>query len=139
MFECICEKRAHVERILHGIYTLTEDTRRSCWVVCDHTKINKIVQHYQLIVFILSKWGHIGDKIGHFESYNFDYRFDMNYMSFRTFQMSILISEIQRLCSKLTAWVKTCITAKKLNSLIQISSRISLVLQSPRHRALFEK
>ena len=139
MFESICEKRAHVGRILHGIYTLTEDTRGSCWVVRNHMKINKIVQRYQLIVFILSKWGHIGDKIGDFESYNFDHRFDMNYMSFRTFQMSLLISDIQHLCSKLTAWAKTCITAKKLNSLIQISSRISLVLQSPRHRALFKK
>ena len=139
MFESICEKRAHVGRILHGIYTLTEDTRGSCWVVHDHTKINKIVQCYQLIVFILSKLGHIGDKIGDFKSYNFDDRFDMNYMSFRTFQISILISNIKRLCSKLTAWAKTCITAKKLNLLIQISSRISLVLQSHHHRALFKK
>ena len=117
---------------------MTEDTRRSCWVVCDHTKINKIVERYQLIVFILAKWGHIGNKIGNFQAYNFDSRFDMNYMSFRTFQMSILISQIQSLCSKLTAWAKTCITPKKLDSLIQIASRISTVLQSSCHRALFQ-
>ena len=70
--------------------------------------------------------------------YDFDHRFDMNYMSYRRFQMSILISDIQALCGRLGVWAKTCIMAKKLDSLIQISSRISKVLQSERHRNLFK-
>ena len=117
---------------------MTEDTRGSCWTVCDHAKINKIVQWYQLIVFILNKWGNIGNKIGGYQKYDFDHRFDMNYMSYRRFQMSILISDIQALCRRLSVWVQTCITVKKLDSLIQISSRISKVLQSERHRDLFK-
>ena len=117
---------------------MTEDMRGSCWTVRDHAKINKIVQRYQLIVFILNKWGNIGNKIGGYQIYDFDHRFDMNYMSYRQFQMSILISDIQALCRRLRVWVQTCITVKKLDSLIQISSRISKVLQSERHRDLFK-
>ena len=117
---------------------MTEDTRGSCWTVRDHAKINKIVQQYQLIVFILNKWGNIGNKIGSYQIYDFDHRFDMNYMSYHWFQMSILISDIQSLCHKLSVWVQTCITAKKLVSLIQISGRISKVLQSEHHRDLFK-
>ena len=138
IFESICEKRCHAGRILHNIDCMTEDTRGSCWIVCDHAKINKIVQCYQLIVCILNKWGNIGNKVDSYEIYNFDYRFDMNYMSFLCFQMSILISDIQALCSKLGVWAQTCITAKKLDSLIQILSRISKVLQSSHHRVLFD-
>ena len=117
---------------------MTEDTRGSCWTVRDHAKINKIVQRYQLIVFILNKWGNIGNKVGGYQIYDFDHHFDMNYMSYHQFQMSILISDIQALCHKLSVWVQTCITVKKLDSLIQISSRISKVLQSERHRDLFK-
>ena len=117
---------------------MTEDTRGSCWTVCDHAKINKIVQWYQLIVFILNKWGNIGNKIGGYQIYDFDHRFDMNYMSYHQFQMSILISDIQALSRRLTVWAQTCIMAKKLNSLIVITSRISKVLQSARHRDLFK-
>ena len=117
---------------------MTEDTRGSCWTVCDHTKINKIVQRYQLIVFILNKWGNIGNKIGGYQIYDFDHRFNMNYMSYRQFQMSILISDIQSLCRRLGVWAKTFITVKKLDSLIQILSCISKVLQSERHRDLFK-
>ena len=100
---------------------MTEDTRGSCWTVCDHAKINEIVQWYQLIVFILNKWGNIGNKID-YQIYDFDHRFDMNYMSYRQFQMSILISDIQSLCQRLGVWAKTCIMPKKLDSLIQILS-----------------
>ena len=100
---------------------MTEDTRGSCWTVCNHAKINKIVQWYQLIVFILNKWGNIGNKID-YQIYDFDHRFDMNYMSYRQFQMSILISDIQSLCRRLGVWAKTCIIPKKLDSLIQILS-----------------
>ena len=117
---------------------MTEDTRGSCWTVRDHAKINKIVQEYQLIVFILNKWGNIGNKIGGYQIYDFDHRFDMNYMSYRRFQMSILISDIQALCLRLGVWAKTWTTAKKLDSLIQISSRISKTLQSDHHRDLFK-
>ena len=138
MFESICDKRGHAQRVLHNISSMTEDTRGSCWTVCDHAKINKYVQRYQLIVFILNKFGNIGNKIGGYQIYGFDHRFDMNYMSYRRFQMSILISDIHSLCQRLGVWVKTCITAKKLDSLIQISSRISKVLQSECHRDLFK-
>ena len=69
---------------------------------------------------------------------NFDSKFDMNYMSFRRYQMVILITDIQHLSGKLSRWAGTCINVKKLDSLIQITSRISKVLQSPRHRALFK-
>ena len=117
---------------------MTEDTRGSCWTVRDHAKINKIVQRYQLIVFILNKWGNIGNKIGGYQIYDFDHRFDMNYMSYRWFQMSILVSDIQALCQRLCVWAKTWTTAKKLDSLIQISSRISKTLQSDHHRDLFK-
>ena len=113
MFESICDKRGHAQRVLHNISSMTEDTRGSCWTVCDHAKINKIVQQYQLIVFILNKFGNIGNKIGGYQIYDFDHRFDMNYMSYRQFQMSILISDIQSLCRRLGVWVKTCIMAKK--------------------------
>ena len=138
MFESICDKRCHAQRVLHNISSMTEDTRGSCWTVCDHAKINKIVQRYQLIVFILNKFGNIGNKIGSYQIYDFDHRFDMNYMSYHQFQMSILISDIQALCGRLGVWAKTCTMAKKLDSLIQISSRISKVLQSERHRDLFK-
>ena len=87
---------------------MTEDTRGSCWTVCDHAKINKIIQWYQLIVFILNKWGNIGNKIDGYQIYDFDHRFDMNYMSYHRFQMSILISDIQALCRRLSVWVQTC-------------------------------
>ena len=117
---------------------MTENTRGSCWTVQDHAKINKIVQRYQLIVFILNKWGNIGNKIGGYQIYDFDHRFDMNYMSYRRFQMSILISDIQALCQRLCVWAKTWTTTKKLDSLIQISSRISKTLRSDRHRDLFK-
>ena len=137
MFESICDKRCHAQRILHNISSMTEDMRGSCWTVRDHAKINKIVQRYQLIVFILNKWGNIGNKIGGYQIYDFDHRFDMNYMSYRQFQMSILISDIQALCQRLCVWAKTLTTSKKLDSLIQISSRISKVLQLERHRDLF--
>ena len=70
--------------------------------------------------------------------YDFDHCFDMNYMSYCRFQMSILISDIQALCGRLGVWAKTCTTAKKLDLLIQISSRISKVLQSECHRDLFK-
>ena len=113
---------------------MTEDTRGSCWTECDHAKINKIVQWYQLIVFILNKWGNIGNKIGDYQIYDFDHRFDMNYMSYCRFQMFILISNIRALSHKLGLWEQTCIMAKKLDSLIQISSCISKVLQSESHR-----
>ena len=138
MFESICDKRCHAQRILHNISSMTEDTRGPCWTVRDHAKINKIVQRYQLILFILNKWGNIGNKIGSYQIYDFDHRFDMNYMSYRRFQMSILISDIQALCRRLGVWAKTWTTAKKLDSLIQISSRISKTLQSDRHRDLFK-
>ena len=105
---------------------MTEDTRGSCWTVCDHAKINKIIQRYQLIVFILNKFGNIGNKIGGYQIYDFDHHFDMNYMSYRQFQMSILISDIQALCRRLGVWAKTCTMAKKLDLLIQISSRIRM-------------
>ena len=85
----------------------------------------------------LNKWGNIGNKIGGYQIYDFDHRFDMNYMSYRQFQMSILISDIQALCQRLCVWAKTWTTAKKLDSLIQISSRISKVLQSEHHRDSF--
>ena len=134
MFESICDKRCHAQWVLHNISSMTEDTRGSCWTVCNHAKINKIIQRYQLIVFILNKFGNIGNKIGGYQIYDFDHRFDMNYMSYRQFQMSIFISDIQALC----VWAKTCTTAKKLDSLIQISSRISKVLQSEHHRDLFK-
>ena len=111
--------------------------RRYERLMLDHAKINKIIQRYQLIVFILNKWGNIGNKIGGYQIYDFDHRFDMNYMSYRRFQMSILISYIQALCQRLCVWAKTWTMAKKLDSLIQISSRISKVLQSERHRDLF--
>ena len=137
MFESICDKRGHAQRFLH-ISSMTEDTRGSCWTVCDHAKINKIIQRYQLIVFILNKFGNIGNKIGGYQIYDFDHRFDMNYMSYRRFQMSILISDIQSLCRRYGVWVKTCIMAKKLDSLIQILSHISKVVQSERHRDLFK-
>ena len=117
---------------------MTEDTRGSFWTVCDHAKINKIVQRYQLIVFILNKFGNIDNKIGGYQIYDFDHRFDMNYMSYHRFQMSILISDIQALSQRLCVWAQTCITVKKLDSLIQISSRISKVLQSGHHRDLFK-
>ena len=117
---------------------MTEDTRGSCWTVCDHAKINKIVLRYQLIVFILNKFGNIGNKIGSYQIYDFDHHFDMNYMSYRQFQMSILISDIQALCGRLGVWAKPCTRAKKLDSVIQISSHISKVLQSERHRDLFK-
>ena len=138
MFESICDKRCHAQWVLHDISSMTEDTRGSCWTVCDHAKINKIVQRYQLIVFILNKFGNIGNKIGGYQIYDFDHHFDMNYMSYCRFQMSILISDIQALCQRLGVWAKTCTTAKKLDSLIQILSRISKVLQSERHRYLFK-
>ena len=138
MFESICNKRCHAWRVLHNIDSMTEDTRGSCWTVCNHTKINKIVQWYQLIMFILNKWGNIGNKIGGYLIHDFDHRFDMNYMSYRQFQMSILISDIQALCHKLSVWVQTYITVKKLDSLIQMLSRISKVLQSEHHRDLFK-
>ena len=138
MFESICDKRCHSQRVLHNISSMTEDTRGSCWTVCDQAKINKIVQRYQLIVFILNKFGNIGNKIGGYQIYDFDHRFNMNYMSYRRFQMSILISDIQALCGRLGVWAKTCTTAKKLDSLIQISSHISKVLQSEHHRDLFK-
>ena len=138
MFESICDKRCHAQQILHNISSMTEDTRGSCWTVCDHVKINKIVQWYQLIVFILNKWGNIGNKIGSYQKYDFDHHFDMNYMSYHRFQMSILISDIQALSRRLGVWAQTCITVKKLDSLIQISSPISKVLQSGHHRDLFK-
>ena len=138
MFESICDKRCHVRRVLHNIDSMTEDTRGSCWTVYNHAKINKIIQWYQLIVFILYKWGNIGNKIGSYQIYDFDHRFNMNYMSYCWFQMSILISNIQALSHKLGFWVQTCIIAKKLDSLIQISSYISKVLQSEHHRDLFK-
>ena len=138
MFESICDKRCHAEQILHNISSMTEDTRGSCWTVRDHAKINKVVQRYQLIVFILNKWGNIGNKIGGYQIYDFDHHFDMNYMSYRRFQMSILISDIQALCRRLGVWAKTWTTAKKLNSLIQILSHISKTLQSDCHRDLFK-
>ena len=138
MFESICNKRCHAQRILHNISSMAEDTRGSCWTVCDHAKINKIVQWYQLIVFILNKWGNIGNKIGSYQIYDFDHHFDMNYMSYRRFQMSIFISDIQALSQRLGVWAQTCITAKKLDSLIQISSHISKFLQSGHHRDWFK-
>ena len=138
MFESICDKRCHAQRVLHNISSMTEDTRGSCRTVCDHAKINKIIQQYQLIVFILNKFGNIGNKIGSYQIYDFDHRFDMNYMSYCQFQMSILISDIQALCGRLGVWAKTCTMAKKLDLLIQILSRISKVLQSERHRDLFK-
>ena len=52
--------------------------------------------------------------------------------------MAILITDIQHLSGKLSRWTGTCINIKKLNFLIQITSQISKVLQSPRHRALFK-
>ena len=110
MFESICDKRCHAQRILHNISSMTEDTRGSCWTVRDHAKINKIVQRYQLIVFILNKWGNIGNRIGGYQIYDFDHRFDMNYMSYRRFQMSILISDIQALCQRL------CVLGKNLDN-----------------------
>ena len=109
--------------------------RLPCWTVQEH--INKIIQRYQLIVFILNKFGHIGNKIS-YEINNFDSKFDMNYMYFCQYQMVILITDIQHLSGKLSCWAGTCINVKKLDSLIQITSRISKVLQSPRHRALFK-
>ena len=127
MFKSICDKRCHAQRVLHNISSMTEDTRGSCWTVCDHTKINKIIQWYQFIVFILNKWGNIGNKIGGYQIYDFDHCFDMNYMSYCQFQMSILISNIQALSQRLGVWVQTCIMVKKLDSLIQISSCISKV------------
>ena len=137
MFESICDKRSHAGRILHTIDTMTEETRLACWTVQEHMKINKIVQQYQLIVFILNKFGHIGNKIS-YEISTFDSKFDMNYMSFRQYQMAILITDIQHLSGKLSYWAGTCINVKKPDSLIQITSRISKVLQSPHHRALFK-
>ena len=139
MFESICDKRSHAQLVLHNISSMTEDTRGSCWTVCDHAKINKIIQRHQLIVFILNKWGNIGNKIGGYQIYDFDHLFDMNYMSYRRFQMSIPISDIQALSQRLGVWAQTCIMAKKLDSLIVITSRISKVLQSARHRDLFHK
>ena len=90
-----------------------------------------------MIVFILNKFGHIGNKIS-YEINNFDSKFDMNYMSFHRYQMTILITDIQHLSGKLSHWAGTCINVKILDSLIQITSRISKVLQSPHHRALFK-
>ena len=137
MFESICDKRSHAGWVLHAIDTMVEETRLPCWTVQEHMKINKIVQWYQLIVFILNKFGHIGNKIS-YEINNFDSKFDMNYMSFHRYQMAILITDIQHLSGKLSRWAGTCINIKKLDSLIQITSQISKVLQSPRHRALFK-
>ena len=136
MFESICDKRSHTGRVLHAINPMVEEMRLPCWTVQEHMK-KKIVQRYQLIVFILNKFGHIGNKIS-YEISTFDSKFDMNYMSFRQYQMAILITDIQHLSGKLSYWAGTCINVKKPDSLIQITSRISKVLQSPRHRALFK-
>ena len=121
MFESICDKRSRAGRVLHAIDTMVEEMRLPCWTVQEHMKINKIVQRYQLIVFILNKFGHIGNKIS-YEINNFDSKFDMNYMSFRRYQMAILITDIQHLSGKLSRWAGTCINIKKLDSLIQITS-----------------
>ena len=133
MFESICDKRCHAQRILHNISSMTEDTRGSCWTVRDHAKINKIVQRYQLIVFILNKWGNIGNKIGGYQIYDFDHCFDMNYMSYRRFQMSILISDIQALLSKIVCLGKNSDNCKKtrfLNSNIESHIQNSAVRSS---------
>ena len=132
MFESICDKRCHAQRILHNISSMTEDTRGSCWTVRDHAKINKIVQRYQLIVFILNKWGNIGNKIGSYQIYDFDHRFDMNYMSYRRFQMSILISDIQALCQRLCLGknLDNCKKTRFVNSNIESHIQNSAVRSS---------
>ena len=136
-FESICDKRSHAGRVLHAIDTMVEEMRLPCWMVQEHMKINKIVQRYQLIVFILNKFGHVRNKIS-YKINNFNSKFDMNYMSFCLYQMVILITNIQRLSGKLILWAGTCINVKKLDSIFQITSQISKVLQSPCHRALLK-
>ena len=61
---------------------------------------NKQDRSTVLIVFILNKFGNIGNKIGGYQIYDFDHHFDMNYMSYRRFQMcrisKVLPSECHR-------------------------------------------
>ena len=114
-----------------------EETRGKCWECVDHNNINKIVKRYERILSILKNWGNVGDKLNGYKIWNTDTYFDMNFLCYRRHQMSSLISDISNICSRLIQWCQKCLNPKKLNSLIQIFSRVSKVLQSPRHRNLF--
>ena len=137
IFESVCSKRSHAWRVLSNIKYMVEQTRQSCWEAVDHNNINKIVERYERIVSIMNNWGNVGDKLNGYKIWNTDTYFDMNFLRYRRHQMSFLISDISNICSRLILWCQKCLNPKKLNCLIEIFSRVSKVLQSPRHRNLF--
>ena len=103
----------HANHILCNIIDITEETRLVCWTIQDHMKMNKIFQWYQLIVSILNRFGQVGNKIDGYEVKNFDSHFNMNFLSFCTYQMSILISDIQSISWRLCFWVEMTTMCKK--------------------------
>ena len=138
MFESVCFKHLHAKRILRNIVYLVEDTRRSCWKIVNHSSIDKILFRYQLIFVILKKFMDVGSK-GNCSFPNTDHHFSINYLKYRWIQLSLFISAVSSISNVLTNWVETAISPKKLDVLIQITHRISCVLQSPTHREYFLK
>ena len=136
IFESVSDKCIHAKRILRNIAYMVEETRGKCWKLTDHSRIDKILFRYQLIVTILKKFMDIGSK-GNYSFLQTDNHFSLYYINYRRFQLSIFISAINNISNILRHWVETTISPRKLDVLIQISYRISLVLQSPSHRQKF--
>ena len=72
-------------------------------------------------------------KIGNKGVYNKNVCDDKN----KNFQLMWIQLDVVGICRVLIKWIETCIKHKKLDTLIQITSRISRVLQFENHKKFY--
>ena len=75
----------------------------------------------------------IGNKGNYDKNYHGEL-FSPHIVTYRHYQIAFSILDIISVCRLLIKWIETCVLPKKLDTLIQITLRVSRVLQSENHR-----
>ena len=133
VFESICDKCLHSTRLLKCVIKLIEDSRCWIWEQKNHSKLDKLLDRFNIVFSIFKKFMDIGNK-GNRKKENHEELFSLNIVTYRHYQIAFVINDIIAVCRILIKWVETCIFCKKLDCLIQITHRVSRVLQSDAHR-----
>ena len=137
VFKSVCDKRLHATHLLKCVTKLIDETKAPCFRLSSHTKMDKLLSRFNLMFTIFKRFMDIGNK-GNYTKRICNDLFSINILKYRHYQLMWAILDIIGICQVLIKWVEKCIKHKKLDTLIQITFRVSHVLQSPNHRKYFQ-